>query len=165
MCTICIYYIPTIYYTIYTHMEHRHESDDPHRVLHTSSVSSSLSTVGSFWLDSLTVAVCKRGQRERKGDDGGRDWQRKEVKTSLNLEHTYAHTHTHTYTHMHMPTYTYMHASTITYTHTHSTHACTHTCTHTHTGCIPSWRSPLSTEDPLMEPQYSPQSCSHTGRQ
>ena len=58
-----IYYIPTIYYTIYvyTHMEHIHESEDPHRVLHTSSVSSSLFPVGSFWLNSLTVAVCKRG--------------------------------------------------------------------------------------------------------
>ena len=65
-----IYYIPTIYYTIYvyTHMEHIHESEDPHRVLHTSSVSSSLFPVGSFWLDSLTVAVCKRGVGRGKGE-------------------------------------------------------------------------------------------------
>ena len=73
VCTIYIYYIPTIYYTIYvyTHMEHIHESEDPHRVLHTSSVSSSLFPVGSFWLHSLTVAVCKRGVGRGKGEVRG----------------------------------------------------------------------------------------------
>ena len=73
LCTIYTLYIPTIYCTIYvyTHMEHIHESEDPHRVLHTSSVSSSLFPVGSFWLHSLTVAVCKRGVGRGKGEVRG----------------------------------------------------------------------------------------------
>ena len=160
-------------------MEHIHESEDLHRVLHTSSVTSSLFTVGSFWLDSLTVAVCKRGQRERKGEGEmmeeetgkGRRW--KLIWTWNIRMHTC--THTHTYTHMHMPTtHACTHGSSITDTHTRSTHACTHTCTHTHTlvvfpaggpAPVSSCSAPLSTEDLLMEPQYSPQSCSHTGRQ
>ena len=65
-----IYYIYLLYIIRYinTHMEHIHESEDPHRVLHTSSVSSSLFPVGSFWLHSLTVAVCKRGVGRGKGE-------------------------------------------------------------------------------------------------
>ena len=56
-----------------------HKYVDPHRVDHTSSVTSLLFYVGSFWLDSLTVAVCKRGQRAGKGGDRCRDWLRKYV--------------------------------------------------------------------------------------
>ena len=83
MCVLYTYiriytYIPTIIILydiyilyVYTHMEHIHKSEDPHRVLHTSSVSSLLFPVGSFWLHSLTVAVCKRGVGRGKGEVRG----------------------------------------------------------------------------------------------
>ena len=83
-------------HAMYTHHTHTHYTQ--HRLAHTSSVSSSLSTVGSFWLGSLTVDLY-RGEGDGRGRRGTSSLNQKEQTHARTHARTHAPTHARTHTH------------------------------------------------------------------
>ena len=180
VCVVCVYYIYTIYllyiirytythtWNTYTSLKTHTEFSTPHQWVHHCSLLAHSGCTHWQWL-----SVNEEWEEGREKLEEVRDWQRKEMKTSLSLEHTHAPAHTHMYLHTHPHAHIHTHAYMHTQAHTH-TNARMHAHTHTHTlvvfptggpAPVSLCSAPLSTEDPLMGLQCSPQSCSHTGRQ